>query len=128
MILLEAGGESISEGHAMVLKHERKALGHAVVVLLVMLAFPAIAKDFGILTRIRRTTHSFAAHLPRFSYNIQHVMLVQLRRLWRTLRVNRMARYSGSISTVGCCSSFADRWSPPMPVYLPTANSTTRSD
>src|SRR4051794_40746520 len=70
------------------------------------------------LARIRRMTHSFAAHLPRFSYNIQHVMLIQLRRLWRTLRVNRMARYSGSISTVGCCSSFADRWSPPMPVYF----------
>ena len=33
------------------------------------------------LTRIRRITHSFAAHLPRFSYNIQHVMLMQLRRL-----------------------------------------------
>jgi hypothetical protein len=36
----------------MVLKHERKTLGHAVVFLLVMLAPPAISKDFGILTRM----------------------------------------------------------------------------
>jgi hypothetical protein len=34
-----------------------------------------------ISTRIRRITHSFAAHLPRFSYNIQHVILMQLRPL-----------------------------------------------
>ena len=33
-------------------KQQRKMLGHAVVVLLVMLASPAIAKDFGILTRM----------------------------------------------------------------------------
>ena len=36
----------------MVLKHERKTLGHAVMFLLVMLACPAISKDFGILTRM----------------------------------------------------------------------------
>src|ERR1700730_11860855 len=36
----------------MVLKHERKTLGHAVVFLLVMLASPAISNDFGILTRM----------------------------------------------------------------------------
>src|ERR1700730_11028940 len=36
----------------MVLKHERKTLGHAVVFLLVMLASPAVSKDFGILTRM----------------------------------------------------------------------------
>lgn len=36
----------------MVLKHERKTLGRAVVFLLVMLASPAISKDFGILTRM----------------------------------------------------------------------------
>ena len=41
--------------------------------------------------RIRRMTHSFAAHLPRFSYNIQHVMLIQLRRLWRTRRARTRA-------------------------------------
>src|SRR2546430_2687382 len=28
------------------------------------------------------TIRSFAAHLPRFSCNIQDVMLIQLRRLW----------------------------------------------
>jgi hypothetical protein len=52
MILLEAECESIGEDHTMVLKHERKMLGHAVVFLSVMLASPAISKDFGILTRI----------------------------------------------------------------------------
>jgi hypothetical protein len=36
----------------MVLKHERKTLGHAVVFHLAMLASPAISKDFGILTRM----------------------------------------------------------------------------
>jgi len=36
----------------MVLKHERKTLGHAIVFLLVMLAPPAISRDFGILTRM----------------------------------------------------------------------------
>lgn len=36
----------------MVLKHERKTLGHAVVFLLVMLVSPAISKDSGILTRM----------------------------------------------------------------------------
>jgi len=36
----------------MVLKHESKTLGRAVVFLLVMLASPAISKDFGILTRM----------------------------------------------------------------------------
>ena len=36
----------------MVLRYERKTLGHAVVFLLVMLAFPAISNDFGILTRM----------------------------------------------------------------------------
>jgi hypothetical protein len=36
----------------MVLKHERKTLGHAVVFLLVMLASPAISNDFSILTRM----------------------------------------------------------------------------
>ena len=36
----------------MVLKHERKTLGHTVVFLLFMLASPAISKDFGILTRM----------------------------------------------------------------------------
>jgi len=35
----------------MALKHERKTLGHTVVFLMVMLASPAISKDFGILTR-----------------------------------------------------------------------------
>jgi hypothetical protein len=35
----------------MVLKHERKTLGPAVMFLLVMVASPAISKDFGILTR-----------------------------------------------------------------------------
>ena len=60
-----------------------------------------IAARLCISALIRRITHSFAAHLPQFSYNIQHVMLIQLRRLWRTRRVNRMARYSGSISTAG---------------------------
>ena len=36
----------------MLLKHERKTLGHAVMILMVMLASPAISKDFGILTRM----------------------------------------------------------------------------
>jgi hypothetical protein len=36
----------------MVLKHERKTLGHTVVFLLFMLASPAISKDFGILIRM----------------------------------------------------------------------------
>jgi hypothetical protein len=36
----------------MVLKHERKTLGHAIVFLLVMVASPAISNDFGILTRM----------------------------------------------------------------------------
>jgi hypothetical protein len=36
----------------MVLKHERKTLGPAVMFLLVMVASPAISKDFGILTRM----------------------------------------------------------------------------
>jgi hypothetical protein len=36
----------------MVLNHERKTLGHAVVFLLVMLVSPAISKDSGILTRM----------------------------------------------------------------------------
>src|ERR1700719_2921815 len=36
----------------MVLKHETKTLGHAVVFLLVMLACPATSRDFGILTRM----------------------------------------------------------------------------
>src|ERR1700732_2733779 len=36
----------------MMLKHERKTLGHAVVFLLVMFVSPAISKDFGILTRM----------------------------------------------------------------------------
>lgn len=36
----------------MLLKHERKALGHAAVILLVMAASPALSKDFGILTRM----------------------------------------------------------------------------
>jgi hypothetical protein len=36
----------------MVLKHERKTLGHAVVFILVMLASPAISKDFGVLRRM----------------------------------------------------------------------------
>jgi hypothetical protein len=36
----------------MVLKYERKMLGHAVVFLLVMLGSPAISKDFGILARM----------------------------------------------------------------------------
>ena len=36
----------------MVLKHERKTLGHAVGFILVMLVSPAISKDFGILTRM----------------------------------------------------------------------------
>jgi hypothetical protein len=36
----------------MVLRHERKTLGHTVVFLLFMLASPAISKDFGILTRM----------------------------------------------------------------------------
>jgi hypothetical protein len=42
-----------------------------------------------------------AAHSPRFSYNIQDVVLIQLGWLWRTRRVNRMVRHSGSISTAG---------------------------
>jgi hypothetical protein len=33
-------------------KQQRKMLGHAVVVLLVMLASPAISKDFGVLARM----------------------------------------------------------------------------
>ena len=36
----------------MVLKHERKALGHLVGFFLVMFVSPAISKDFGILTRM----------------------------------------------------------------------------
>ena len=36
----------------MVLKHERKTLGHAIVIFLAMLAYPAMSKDFGILTRM----------------------------------------------------------------------------
>ncbi len=36
----------------MVLKNERKTLGHAVMFLMVMLVSPAISKDFGILTRM----------------------------------------------------------------------------
>lgn len=36
----------------MMLKHERKALGHVVGFFLVMLVSPAISKDFGILTRM----------------------------------------------------------------------------
>jgi aromatic ring-opening dioxygenase LigB subunit len=36
----------------MVLKHERKPLGHAVMFLLVMLASSAISKESGILTRM----------------------------------------------------------------------------
>ncbi|HEY8008964.1 MAG TPA: hypothetical protein VIE66_19760 [Methylocella sp.] len=36
----------------MVLKHERKTLGRAVMFLMVMFASPAIAKDSGILTRM----------------------------------------------------------------------------
>ena len=36
----------------MVLKHDRKTLGHAVVIFLAMLAYPAMSKDFGILTRM----------------------------------------------------------------------------
>ena len=36
----------------MVLKHERKTLGYAVMSLMVMLASPAISNDFGILTRL----------------------------------------------------------------------------
>jgi hypothetical protein len=53
MILLEAVPlKSIGEDHTMVLKHERKMLGQAGVVLLVMLAAPAIVKDFGILNRM----------------------------------------------------------------------------
>ena len=34
------------------LKHKRKTLGHAVIILMVLLASPAISKDFGILTRM----------------------------------------------------------------------------
>jgi hypothetical protein len=45
-------GESIGEDHTMVLKHERKALGHLVGFFLVMFVSPAISKDFGILTRM----------------------------------------------------------------------------
>lgn len=52
MILLERHCESIHEDHTVVLKNARKTLGHAVVFLLVMLASPAISKDFGILTRM----------------------------------------------------------------------------
>jgi hypothetical protein len=36
----------------MLLKHARKTLGHAVVILMIVLASPAISKDFGILTRM----------------------------------------------------------------------------
>jgi hypothetical protein len=36
----------------MVVKHERKTLGHAIVFVLVMLAPPAISRDSGILTRM----------------------------------------------------------------------------
>jgi hypothetical protein len=34
------------------MKHKRKTLGHAVVILMVVLASPATSKDFGILTRM----------------------------------------------------------------------------
>src|SRR4029077_17089114 len=33
-----------------------------------------------------------------------------MRLSWRTRRVNRMPRFSDSISTAGCCSSFEDQW------------------
>lgn len=36
----------------MLLKHDGKTLGHAVVIFLAMLAYPAMSKDFGILTRM----------------------------------------------------------------------------
>jgi hypothetical protein len=49
MILLERYCESIGEDHTIAPKHERKTLGHAVMFLMVILASPAISKDFGIL-------------------------------------------------------------------------------
>jgi hypothetical protein len=52
MILLERYCVSIREDHMMLLKNARKTLGHAVAILMVVLASPAISKDFGILTRM----------------------------------------------------------------------------
>jgi hypothetical protein len=45
-------GKSIGEDHMTLLKRRRKTLGHTAVLLLVLIASPTIAKDFGILTRM----------------------------------------------------------------------------